>query len=88
METVFGIPVINILWTIVAGKRFQMEDPKVQRIMSLLNRYLRQTNFRREYIFETDQAIQSKVCPGVLLPLVGPDLLLHAGPEHQEEDHL
>ena len=88
METVFGIPVINILWTIVAGKRFQMEDPKVQRIMSLLNRYRRQTNFRSEYIFDTDKAIQSKVCPGVLLPLVGPHLLLRAWPEHQEEDYL
>ena len=39
METVFGIPVINILWTIVAGHRFQAEDPKAQRMMSLLNKY-------------------------------------------------
>ena len=38
METVFGVPVINILWSIVAGNRFQMDDPKVQRMMSLLNR--------------------------------------------------
>ena len=27
METIFGVPVINILWTVVAGRRFQMEDP-------------------------------------------------------------
>ena len=38
METIFGIPVINILWTIVAGRRFQFDDPKVQRMMALLNR--------------------------------------------------
>ena len=39
MNTDFGVPVINILWTIVAGKRFQAEDPQVQRMMDLLNRY-------------------------------------------------
>ena len=33
METVFGIPVINVLWTIVAGKRFDRDDAKVQRMM-------------------------------------------------------
>jgi len=38
MSTVFGIPVINILWSIVAGTRFETEDPKAQRMMSLLNR--------------------------------------------------
>ena len=40
MNTVFGVPVINILWTIVAGKRFQLDDPRVQRMMDLLNRFL------------------------------------------------
>ena len=39
MNTDFGVPVINILWTIVAGRRFQAEDPQVQRMMDLLNRY-------------------------------------------------
>ena len=38
MDTVFGIPVINILWTIVAGKRFHPSDPKANRLMHLLNR--------------------------------------------------
>ena len=38
MKTIFGIPVINVLWTIVAGKRFYREDYKVQRMMKLLNR--------------------------------------------------
>jgi hypothetical protein len=38
METVFGIPVINILWTIVAGHRFQPDDPEAQQLMALLNR--------------------------------------------------
>ena len=38
MSTVFGVPVINILWTIVAGRRFQLDDPRVQRMMDLLNR--------------------------------------------------
>ena len=38
MNTQFGVPVINILWTIVAGRRFQSEDPQVQRMMVLLNR--------------------------------------------------
>ena len=35
---VFGIPVINVLWTIVAGQRFNFKDPKAQRLMELLNR--------------------------------------------------
>ena len=38
MNTDFGVPVINILWTIVAGRRFQAEDPQVMRMMDLLNR--------------------------------------------------
>ena len=38
LNTEFGVPVINILWTIVAGRRFQFEDPQVQRMMNLLNR--------------------------------------------------
>ena len=37
MSTQFGVPVINILWTIVAGKRFQSSDPRVHRMMDLLN---------------------------------------------------
>ena len=45
METVFGIPVINILWTIVAGQRFNFSDPKAQRLMELLNRYMFPTIF-------------------------------------------
>ena len=40
MNTVFGIPVINILWTIVAGRRFQLDDPRVERMMTLLNRFV------------------------------------------------
>ena len=40
METVFGIPVINVLWVIVAGKRFDRKDEKVERMMTLLNRLL------------------------------------------------
>ena len=39
METVFGIPVINILWTIVAGMRFQSGDPEAEQMMGLLNRW-------------------------------------------------
>ena len=39
MNTVFGVPVINILWTIVAGRRFQLDDPRVERMMTLLNRF-------------------------------------------------
>ena len=50
MDTVFGVPVINILWTIVAGRRFQPEDPTVQRIMVLLNRLFK-ARFALEYIF-------------------------------------
>ena len=40
MNTVFGVPVINILWTIVAGRRFQLDDPRVERMMTLLNRFV------------------------------------------------
>jgi len=50
METVFGIPVINVLWTIVAGKRFDRDDAKVQRMMKLLNRLFKGM-FQLEYIF-------------------------------------
>jgi len=50
MDTVFGIPVINILWTIVAGKRFELDDPKVQRVMILLNRLFK-AKFALEYFF-------------------------------------
>ena len=38
LTTQFGVPVINVLWTIVAGSRFHLEDPKVMRMMNLLNR--------------------------------------------------
>ena len=38
METVFGIPVINILWTIVAGTRFQFGDPEAEQLLGLINR--------------------------------------------------
>ena len=38
MRTVFSVPVINVLWTIVAGRRFDRKDRKVQRMMSLLQR--------------------------------------------------
>ena len=37
-STEFGVPVINVLWTVVAGRRFQLDDPQVQRMMNLLNR--------------------------------------------------
>jgi len=50
MDTQFGVPVINILWTIVAGKRFRSEDPQVQRMMILLNRLFK-SKFALEYLF-------------------------------------
>jgi len=50
METVFGVPVINVLWTIVAGRRFDREDWRVQRMMNLLNRLFKGM-FQLEYIF-------------------------------------
>ena len=46
METVFGIPVINILWTIVAGTRFQSGDPEAEQMMGLLNRWGGPTTLR------------------------------------------
>ena len=39
LSTEFGVPVINVLWTVVAGRRFQLDDPQVQRMMNLLNRW-------------------------------------------------
>ena len=39
MEEIFGIPAINLLWTIVAGERFENDDPKAQQLLSLLNRW-------------------------------------------------
>merc|ERR1719397_1762811 len=50
MDTVFGIPVINILWTIVAGHRFQSDDPKVERMMTLLNKLFK-SKIALEYFF-------------------------------------
>ena len=38
METVFSIPAINILWTIVAGTRFQLGDPEAEQLLGLINR--------------------------------------------------
>lgn len=49
METVFGVPVINILWIIVAGKRFQSEDPLVQRTLTLLTKLFK-SKLALEYI--------------------------------------
>lgn len=37
----FSIPAISILWSIVAGKRFQHSDPRAQSMMKLLNRLFR-----------------------------------------------
>ena len=77
MESVFGIPVINILWTIVAGRRFQINDPKAVRMMSLLNRYCSLTLVPAFLKEETKfQTVQGNICPGVPVPLVGPYLLL------------
>ena len=77
MESVFGIPVINILWTIVAGRRFQIDDPKAVRMMGLLNRYCTQSLVPAllidGIIFQT---VQGNVTLGVPVPLVGSDLLL------------
>merc|ERR1719315_110442 len=50
MDTVFGIPVINILWTIVAGHRFRSDDPKVERMMTLLNKLFK-SKIALEYFF-------------------------------------
>ena len=36
MELVFGIPVINVLWNIVAGRRFEREDVRVKTVMEAL----------------------------------------------------
>ena len=55
MNTDFGVPVINILWTIVAGKRFQLEDPQVQRMMSLLNRSVVFLTNQQLVIFQRDE---------------------------------
>ena len=46
METVFSIPAINILWTIVAGTRFQSGDPEAEQMMGLLNRWGGPTTLR------------------------------------------
>ena len=89
MNTVFGVPVINILWTIVAGRRFQLDDPRVERMMTLLNRFV---SLRREEREESEdqglfQIVQGPLHPGVSVPSVRPPVLLHPWPGHQEEDH-
>ena len=86
MNTVFGVPVINILWTIVAGRRFQLDDPRVERMMTLLNRFvpLRREESEDLWLF---QIVQGSVHPGVSVPSVRPPVLLHPRPGHQKEDH-
>lgn len=63
METVFGIPVINVLWTIVAGQRFNFTNPKAQRLMELLNRTFK-SKFALQYALPWWGLIAS-VTPGL-----------------------
>ena len=56
---VFGIPVINVLWTIVAGQRFNFANPKAQRLMELLNRCWPQHNVRRK-VFDKKNLFQNR----------------------------
>ena len=90
MNTVFGVPVINILWTIVAGKRFQSDDPTVQRMMDLLNRLFRccpSVLCTMNLLTFPFQTVQRQVCVGVSAACLGPHLLLRARAGRQAEDH-
>ena len=35
--SIFAVPVLNVLWEMVAGHAFQREDVEVQRILKMMN---------------------------------------------------
>ena len=65
-EQVFGIPVINVLWSIVAGHRFQVDDPRATRLMDLLNRWQAGLNSTLCRLFKSKIALEYKKCIGEL----------------------
>ena len=84
---------INVLWTIVAGQRFNFKDPKAQRLMELLNRYevdlikSVKKSFKKRKPKSDQQDIQVEVCVAVRTSLVGPHGLPDAWPECADKDH-
>ena len=42
----FMIPVLNVLWKIVAGERYDYKDPRMKSLMSMLA-FLFETNFQK-----------------------------------------
>lgn len=36
VQTLFNLVILNVLWTIVAGKRYELSDPQVQNIVQLI----------------------------------------------------
>ena len=86
---------INVLWTIVAGQRFNFKDPKAQRLMELLNRYevdliksVKKKFLKKEKKTKSHQQdIQVEVCVAVRTSLVGPRGLPDAWAECADQDH-
>ncbi|KAF4520507.1 hypothetical protein B566_EDAN004823 [Ephemera danica] len=42
LRNLCDISVLNVLWTIVAGKRFELSDPRLHKLMSMLHEYFMQ----------------------------------------------
>ena len=44
MSNTFQVSVVNILWAIVAGKRYQRNDPKFLQLLDSVNKFFRNGN--------------------------------------------
>ena len=47
----FNIPLVNVLWTVVAGVRYDYEDPAMLEIMAILRSIFRGGTFLRHFFF-------------------------------------
>jgi hypothetical protein len=43
-KSIFSVSVINILWAIVGGKRFQRDDPKFKKLLDNIDKFLQSGN--------------------------------------------
>nr|AKH03504.1 cytochrome P450 3037B1 [Paracyclopina nana] len=46
VQTLFNLVILNVLWTIVAGKRYELSDPKAQGIVRLITESVQVENLR------------------------------------------
>lgn len=46
VQTLFNLVILNVLWTIVAGKRYELSDPRAQSIVKLITASVQVENLR------------------------------------------